>query len=503
MTGHTILEVKNIYKSFGVVHALTDVSITLRAGEIHCVVGENGAGKSTLMNLIMGIYLPESGGISVEGEKVHFSNPIDAIKKGMSIVHQEIVNCPDITVAENIFMSEIISSKRAFVNYRTLNHRANDLLKNFGECGESINPAEKIKNLSISEQQIVEIVKALSNNAKVLIFDEPTSSLTEPEVEKLFKIISQLKSKGIGILYISHRMDEVFRLSDRITVLRDGCLIDTFQTNEVNKDMIVNKMIGRNLGDYCPPKSKHIGEPIMEVISFANGQTFNNISFLLRKHEILGFYGLIGAGRSELMKAVVGLEKAKSGSMTINGEVRKFKNYKQALSNGVVYLTEDRKIEGLFLRMDVQKNLTLMNLEAVSGPVFVNQKLERKEAKKYCDMMSIKCSGLEQIVGTLSGGNMQKILVAKALSIDPKIIIFDEPTRGIDVGSKAEIYRILRNLADKGIGIIVISSDLPEIIGLCDRIVVMYEGQISGEVTGEDMNEQLIIRHTSGLMREV
>lgn len=496
MAGNTILEVKNISKRFGAVRALTDVSMALREGEILCIVGENGAGKSTLMNVITGIHIPEEGEIFVRDEKVVLSGPIDAIERGIGIVHQEMVNCPDITVAENIFMSSIVSSKKAFVNYKEMNQRAAKLLENFGE---NISPRTKMGALKMSEQQIAEIVKALSTDARILIFDEPTSSLTEDEVRKLFAVINTLRSQGIAVMYITHRMNEVFELSDRIMVLRDGFHIGTYETADVDRDFIVNKMIGRQLVDYCPPKSNRTGEAIFEAYDFSDDRYFHEISFSLNKYEILGFSGLIGAGRSELMQAIVGLGKSKSGVIAMDGKPHQFKAYRQALDQGIVYLTEDRKREGLFLRMDVMKNLSLMNLRTISGRFFVKRSAELTEAEKYREEMDVKCSGLDQLVGTLSGGNQQKILIAKALSIKPRLIIFDEPTRGIDVGSKAEIYKTMRNLANEGIGIIVVSSDLPEIVSLCDRVCVMYEGRMSGEVSGGDVNEQRIIKLASGI----
>lgn len=499
MIGKEILAVKGIKKSFGPVQALKNVSLTLHEGEIISVVGENGAGKSTLMNVITGIHKPDAGEITLEGETAEFHSPMDAIKKGICIVHQEMSNCPDITVAENIFMSRVVGEKKFFVDFKSLNKEAKTLLKPFGS---RITPTMKMSELSISEQQIVEIAAALSQNPKVIIFDEPTSSLTDEEVQKLFEIIFELQEKKIGILYISHRMDEVFKLSDKVVVLRDGSYVDERPIEEVTNEWVVNQMIGYTLDDYYPAKAEHIGEPIFKVKDFCQDKVFEHISFELREKEILGFSGLVGAGRSEVMKAIVGLTKAQSGELEVKGQKESLKKYSQALKKGIVYLTEDRKTEGLFLRMNVQKNLSLLNLNKISGKLFVNKEKEISEADKYREMMKVRCSGLKQIVGTLSGGNQQKIMIANALSIDPQIIILDEPTRGIDVGAKAEIYKVLRELANSGVGIIVISSELPEIIGLCDRVCVMYEGKMCGELTGEDMTERNIMRLASNLAEE-
>jgi ribose transport system ATP-binding protein len=496
MIGEEKLSVSGISKSFGKVKALSGVHITLHAGEVMAVVGENGAGKTTLMNVITGIHQPDTGEIFIEGKKVVIQGPLDALKQGISIVHQEMVNCPNITVAENIFMTDIVASRGTFVSFRELNRKAAKALEDFDT---RITPRTKMSRLSVSEQQIVEIAKALSIRAKVLIFDEPTASLTEDEVRKLFGIIAGLKGRGVGILYISHRMDEIFELSDRITVLRDGLLIDTVETRAVDKPAVISRMIGRTLSEYCPPKSALSGAPLLEVRHFDRPGVFHDISFVLNRHEILGFSGLIGAGRSELMKSVVGIDPFKSGEVHFNGQRLHLRRYAQALENGIVYLTEDRKDAGLFLRMDLMMNLTLLNLREISGRVFVKKKEQTREAQRYCDAMNIRYASLQQKVGMLSGGNQQKIMIGKALSIKPKLIIFDEPTRGIDVGSKAEIYRTLRTLANEGVGVIVISSELPEIVGLCDRVCVLYEGRLCGEVKNTDINERTIIHMASGL----
>ncbi len=492
-----LLSLSGIKKSFGAVKALSGVGLHLDAGELVSVVGENGAGKSTLMNIITGIVKPDDGQICLNGKEIIMNSPLDALAAGISIVHQEMVNCPDITVAENIFMSSIVGSKKSFISYKDINRRATELLANFDG---QINPQAKMRNLSVSEQQVVEITKALSINAKIIIFDEPTSSLTEDEVKRLFEIIKMLQKDGIGILYISHRMSEIFELSNRVVILRDGTHVDTLPIEGLNEEIIVSKMTGRMLGDYCPPKAQNIGEPIFEAVGYS-GDGFDNVSFELREKEILGFAGLIGAGRSEVMKAIVSLMPSVRGNIKLKGKDFRFKKYSQALKQGIVYLTEDRKTEGLFLPMDILKNMSLLNLNLISGRFLVKTDLQQSEAAKYSKHMNVKASGLEQIVGTLSGGNQQKVLIGNALSINPQIIIFDEPTRGIDVGAKQEIYRHLRNMAETGVGIIVVSSDLPEIIGLCDRVCIMYEGKLCGEVTGSDINEEHILQIASGINR--
>ena len=495
MGGVELLRVNGASKAFGPVQALSEVGLVLHEGELLSVIGENGAGKSTLMNVITGIYMPDQGEIYVKGERVTILNPLDALKFGIAIVHQEMVNCPHITAAENIFLSSIVASGNLFINYKKLNKQAESLLSNFDNY---IDPRKKMADLTVSEQQVVEIVKALSTDAKIIIFDEPTSSLTEDEVKRLFQIIRKLQKDGIGIIYITHRMSEIFELSTRVMVMRDGLLVDTMDIADATQDILVAKMTGRAMEEYAPPKATALGEVIFEATDYT-GAMFRNIAFHLNKYEILGFSGLIGAGRSELMKAIVGLLQSKSGNLVIEGKTYRFTSYTEALAQGLVYLTEDRKSEGLFLNMNIKQNMSILNINKISGRFFMNSKLEYSEAEKYSGDMNVRATGLSQRVGTLSGGNQQKVLIGSALSVSPKIIILDEPTRGIDVGAKSEIYRHLRRLANSGIGVIIVSSDLPEIISLCDRVCIMYKGNLCGEVVGNDINEQRILHIASGL----
>jgi ribose transport system ATP-binding protein len=495
MSGRELLRINSASKSFGPVQALSNVSLVLYEGELLSIVGENGAGKSTLMNIVTGIHMPDSGDVFVHGQKINMTGPLDALKAGIAIVHQEMVNCPHITAAENIFMSNIVASPGILVHYAEMNRRAEALLANFDS---PIDPRKKMGDLSVSEQQVLEIVKALSADAKVIIFDEPTSSLTEDEVKRLFEIVRKLQKDGIGIIYISHRMSEIFELSSRVMIMRDGMLVDTMDIADVTQDILVTKMTGRTIEEYAPPKTVSTGEIIFEVFNYS-GTMFHGISFYLRKYEILGFSGLIGAGRSELLKALAGLLESDSGSVKLDGKTLRFAKYAEALKQGIVYLTEDRKTEGLFLKMNIMRNMSILNINKISGRILINRKLEYSESEKYYREMNVRAFGLDQTVGTLSGGNQQKVLIGNALSVDPKIIILDEPTRGIDVGAKSEIYRHLRKLANSGVGVIIISSDLPEIMSLCDRVCIMYEGNLCGEVSGSDINEQRILQIASGL----
>lgn len=498
MTGEFVLEVKGIEKSFGATKALRGVDFNLKKGEVHAIVGENGAGKSTLMNIIDGVFTPDAGEIFIEGTKVEIRNPHDAQAYGIGFVHQEIALCPHVTVAENIFMCEINNSRKATVNYKKLYERAEEILRPLG----NIDPKKIVSELSISNQQVVEIAKALSMNCKILIFDEPTAALTESETEALFKIMRELKEKGIGIIYISHRMAEVFTQCDRVTILRDGTYIDTKTIQETDSKSVVNMMVGREVSDLYPPKrdsEAKSDEIVFEIKDFSDGKRFNNISFQLKEGEILGLAGLVGAGRSEVSQAVCGLNPKLTGDVYYKGQKIKINSPKDSIDNGIVYLTEDRKSLGLFLDLSIKWNISTMDLSNVSRNGLIISKLESDQGNRFARELGIKCASIEKNASSLSGGNQQKILLARLLTVRPKIVFMDEPTRGIDVGAKYEIHRLIRQLANLGTGIVMISSELPEVIGMCDRVVVMHEGSISGEVSSEEINEKQIIQLASGI----
>jgi len=495
MSEDIVLEVRDITKKFPGIRALSHFSLALRRGEIQGIVGENGAGKSTLMNIISGNMRANEGSILLEGEEVSFENSRDSQNCGISIVHQELMNCPDVSVAENIFINNIDNDKSFFMNYKEMYKKASELL---GVFQVSIDPKQKMKNLKVSDQQIVEIVKAISNNSKIVIFDEPTASLTELESEQLFKIIKDLKNHGITMLYISHRMEEIFQNCDRVTILKDGLLVDTLEVKSADRDTVINKMVGRNLRDFYPQKNEKIGEIFFEVKDFTRGRKFQDISFTLKKGEILGVAGLVGSGRTEIARAICGVDEKESGSVYLNEEEIVINNYSDALKYGIVYLTEDRKSEGLLLKMSIMHNISILDLEKVSQKLFMSTVKEKEQAERLSSEMGIRSTGIKQMVGTLSGGNQQKVLIAKSLSIEPKIVFMDEPTRGVDVGAKVEIYNKLRELANNGIGIIMISSDLPEVIGMCDRVIVVHEGRISGELNRSEITETSIVQKASG-----
>lgn len=495
MNGEIVLEVKGIKKSFDATQALRGVEFSLKSGEIHALVGENGAGKSTLMNIIDGVFPPDAGEIFVDGKYVQIKNPHEAQKLGIGFVHQEIALCPHVTVAENILMSAVNNSKKVTVNYKELYEKAAKILKPLAD----IDPKKTVSELSVSNQQVVEIAKALSMNCKILIFDEPTSALTENETAALFRIMRELKQRGIGIIYISHRMAEVFGECDRVSILRDGNYIGTYNVKETDSKTVVSKMVGREITDMYPSKSKKTAEIILEVKDFSDQERFYDISFQLKEGEILGLAGLVGAGRSEVAQAICGLRPKVKGEVYYRNRKLNINSPVDAIENGIVYLTEDRKSYGVFLELDIKKNISAMKISNISHYGLIKNKLEDEQGSNFVKTLGIKCSSITQNASSLSGGNQQKVLIAKLLTVKPTIVFMDEPTRGIDVGAKSEIHKLLRELANQGTGIVMISSELPEVIGMCDRVVVMHEGRMSGEVSSNELNEKRIIQLASGL----
>jgi ribose transport system ATP-binding protein len=497
MTQETILNISKISKSFGATKALTEVDFELRVGEIHALAGENGAGKSTLMNIIDGIHQPDSGDIYINGDKVKIPSPAEAQKMGIGFVHQEIALCPDISVAENIFMAQTNASTSFFMNYADLHIRAREAFAKLSP----IDPATLVKDLSISNQQLVEIAKALTLDCSILILDEPTAALTEKEAQVLFGIIRSLADSGISIIYISHRMAEIFDNCDRVTVFRDGEHVVTQNVADVTPEDVVNSMVGRVINQLYPPKhtAKDENQAIILKAEILSEKTrFRNVSFELHAGEILGFAGLIGAGRSEIAKGICGLEGDVEGQLWLEGQQLNIKSYQDSINQGIVYLSEDRKGDGLFLELSIASNISALSIEQVSSSLgFIDSTQELGQARTLGDRLNLKRGHITHPVSSLSGGNQQKVALAKMLSVEPRLIFLDEPTRGVDVGAKSEIHRILRNLASDGVGIIVISSELPELIGLCDRVLVIREGEISGEVSGDDMTEETIMHLAS------
>ncbi len=490
-----ILKVENITKTFPGTRALSSVGMEVGKGEVHALVGENGAGKSTLMNIISGVLMPDQGSIDFMGKPVKFSSPKEAQDAGIGFVHQELALCPHISVAENIFMGRCETGVLGIIKRRKL---YSDTEKQLEMFRSEIRPDVKAGSLNVAQQQIVEIAKSLSLNCRLLILDEPTSSLSESETAILFDIIRDLKKKGISVLYISHRIAEIFEVCDRVTVLRDGHYINTFSVAETTPTKVVESMVGREISNLYPDKSAEAGDTLLEVKGLSQPGVFSDISFKLKKGEILGFSGLIGSGRTEVARAVCGIDDYKSGEIWVNGFRTHFKDYSQAISSGLCYLTEDRKQQGLFLNLSVKNNINAAMVDRLKGRLIIDRKKETGNADDQVKELNIKVSSIAQRIDSLSGGNQQKTMIAKWLSIKPRIIFMDEPTRGIDVGAKAEIHNILRELSNMGIGVIIISSELPEIIGMCDRVMVMHDGEIKGEVKGEEITEKKIIMLASG-----
>ncbi|WP_338720702.1 sugar ABC transporter ATP-binding protein [Devosia sp. XK-2] len=491
-----ILRVSKLSKAFGAIQALRDASFELRRGEIHALAGENGAGKSTLMNIINGILQPDSGEIRIDDQAVRIASPAAAQRLGIGQVHQEIALCPDVSVAENIFMASTNVSRAPLVDYASLRRRARDILSELGD----IDPSALVAGLSISQQQLVEIAKALTLDCRILILDEPTAALTEREAQALFAIMHRLAARGIAIIYISHRMAEIFDHCDRVSVFRDGQYIVTHHVAETTPTQVVNAMVGREIDARYPAKAVGTptdGEVILQVDGLSSPGRFQDVSFTLHHGEILGLGGLIGAGRSEIVKGICRIDPHATGDVRLNGNVLPLRRYQQSIDAGMVYLSEDRKGDGLFLDLPIQANVSALKLEQISRAGLIDSRREATLARELGRRLNLRYGSLSHPVSSLSGGNQQKVAIAKLLSVNPKVIFLDEPTRGVDVGAKLEIHRILRDLANSGVGIVVISSELPELIGCCDRILVVREGRVNGEVAGETMTEQRIMHLAS------
>jgi ribose transport system ATP-binding protein len=502
MIDDVLLRVRGLSKSFGAVHALRDVSFELRRGEIHAVAGENGAGKSTLMNIIDGILQPDAGTIEIDGTAVRIASPTVAQKLGIGFLHQEIALCPDVSIAENIFMATTNSSRNLLMNYKDLTDKARRM---FGRLS-AIDPAVLVRDLSISEQQLVEIAKALTLDCRILILDEPTASLTETEAQVLFGIMHRLSTRGISQIYISHRIVEIFDHCDRVSVFRDGRSILTRAIAEITPSEVVNAMVGRVLDKLYPDKQtaeERSDEVILSVRNLRERRRFRNISFDLHKGEILGIAGLIGAGRSEIVKGICGLEGEVSGEVLLDGAPLASRSYRDSVRAGLVYLSEDRKGDGVFLDLPIAANVSALRVEQVASRLgLIDPRREARQARDLGARLNLKCGSVADPASSLSGGNQQKVALAKMLSVRPRLIFLDEPTRGVDVGAKSEIHRILRQLARDGVGIVVISSEMPELIGLCDRLIVVHEGELMGEVPAERMTEQAVMHLASGLRSE-
>ena len=483
-----ILKMQHISKAYGGIKALDDVELTVEKGEVLCLLGENGAGKSTLMKILSGVVRADEGEIWLEGKKLDIKDPNVAHQLGISIVHQELVQFPDMTIMENIYMGRY-PKKNGLVDFKELRRRTEELMD---RLNIHFNPMEYIRNLSVAQRQLVEIMKALSFDSKIIVFDEPTSSLTTEETAILFRIIRDLKENGISQIYISHRLEDIFAIGDRVTVLRDGQNSGGGMVKDLDSDQIIALMVGRNLDNQFPKEPTEIGDVILKVEHITNDRV-KDASFELRKGEVLGFGGLVGAGRTELMRAIMGLDRC-TGKIFKNGQEIENKTPTDAIKNGFALVPEDRKDQGLVLILSILQNIEMSSLKKLSSGGFMNKGEELKCADEYMNVLHIKAAGYNQPAGALSGGNQQKVVLAKCLATKPEILIMDEPTRGIDVGSKAEIYQIINDLAKQGVAVIMVSSELPELLNISDRIIVMSEGKITGELMANEAGEESVMK---------
>lgn len=494
------IEMRGIDKAFGGNAVLKNAGFLLDDGEIHALMGENGAGKSTLMKILTGVYTRDAGKIIVDGQEVCYKNAQEAEKAGIVFIHQELNVLFDLTVEENMFLGKEIKNAFGVCDRKAMRRKVQEILE---RLGVSIDPGRRMSELSVGQQQMIEIAKALMVDAKVLIMDEPTAALTQSETEVLFQVVKALREKGVSIVYISHRMEEIFELCDRITVLRDGSYIDTKKICDTDMNDVVKMMIGREIGERYPERHISIGDVALRVENLNCPGVFKNVSFEVRAGEVLGVSGLMGAGRTEIMQAIFGNMPSVTGKIYLNGKEIKNKNPQQAMENGIGFITEDRKVEGLMLEESIMKNISLANLGRISSGGVLRSKTEQELVKKGIQELHIKCFGPQHECGNLSGGNQQKVVFAKWIYTNPKVLILDEPTRGVDIGAKKEIYNIINELAVKGVAVIMVSSELPEVLGMSDRVMVVREGVVSGTLNKEEANqENVMILATGGNLNE-
>lgn len=491
------VELLDIKKAFGGVQALKNGRLQVKPGEIHGLVGENGAGKSTLIKVLSGAHRLDAGQILLDGQAVNIHSPKDSIEKGVAVIYQEFMLAPHLTVAENIFIDHL-TQKKGIINWRSLSKEARTLLDALGFG--TIKPTTLVGDIPVAHQQVVEICKALSRDAKILVLDEPTAVLTFAEIEKLFILLNQLKNDGVSIIYISHRLEEIFTLCDRVTIMKDGEYMDTVLTSEIDKEGLVSKMIGRSMTEMFPKREAVIGDVVFEAKNVCAGKMVNDVSFKLRSGEVLGFAGLVGAGRTETMRAIFGADVMEKGEIIYYGKKTRFKSPKQAVKNGFGLLPEDRKKQGVLLEQSIRVNATLAAIHKGKNKLGIfDARKEKTFVKDVLAQLSTKYNSTEDNAASLSGGNQQKVALSKWLAADCKVIVLDEPTRGVDVGAKVEIYRNINDLAAKGVSIIMISSEMPELIGMCDRVMVMRFGGVVGELQKDELNESNLIALEMGV----
>lgn len=489
------IEMRGIDKLFGSNQVLKQAGFTLESGEVHALMGENGAGKSTLMKILTGVYNKDAGTVLVDGKEVNYKNPQEAEKAGIVFIYQELNVMFDLTVEENLFMGKEIHGKFGICDKKAMQKKAQEALN---ILGVNISPKTVMAELSVGQQQMVEICKALMADAKVIIMDEPTAALTQSETVALFKVIESLRKKGVSMVYISHRMEEIFELCDRITVLRDGSYIGVKNIPETNMNEIVKMMIGREIGERYPSRNVKIGKEVLKVKELTRKGTFHDVNFSVRAGEVLGVSGLMGAGRTEIMQAIFGNLSYESGTIEIDGKEVKISNPRQAMEHGIGFITEDRKTEGLMLDKSIRENISLCNLRRISKSSVISREAEKNMVAEAIKDLHIKCFGSYHECNNLSGGNQQKVVLAKWILTNPKILILDEPTRGVDIGAKKEIYSIINKLAAQGVAIIMVSSELSEVLGMSDNIMVVREGEVRGIISYEEANQERVMTLATG-----
>jgi rhamnose transport system ATP-binding protein len=489
------IELRDVSKSFGGVRALRGAHLALAAGEVHALVGENGAGKSTLVRIIGGVHRPDEGTVHIAGDEVHLHGPGDARDRGVAIIYQEPQLFGDLDVAENIFMGRQPRDGLRRIDWKTMYREVDELL---GSLGVSLTGRTPVEGLSVADQQLVEIAKALSLNARVVVMDEPTAALSSREVERLFGITRDLRDRGVAVLFISHRLEEVFELADTVTVLRDGGHVITASAAELDAPALIRHMVGRELGELFPKEVSVIGTPLLEVRGLTREGVFRDVTFSLRRGEILGFAGLVGAGRSEVARAIFGIDPLDGGEILIDARPVRITSPATAVRAGLAFVPEDRQHQGLVLEMAIEHNATLPFLRRLTRFGMVNRRREREVAADYAKRLQLKAASLQLPVRALSGGNQQKVVIGKWLATDPAVLILDEPTRGIDIGTKAEVHRIVSGLAAQGLAILLISSELPEVLAMADRVVVMHEGRITGEFDRSEADQETIMHAATG-----
>lgn len=491
------VEMTGINKSFSGVHVLKDVHLNVRKGEVHALMGENGAGKSTLIKILSGVYSRDSGTVKVKGEEVAFANPKDAEERGINIIHQELNIIPHLTVTQNMFLGkELTYGKFGFLNKKAMKEATLESLKELGVT--NINPEEPAGNLSVGQQQMIEIARALATKSELIIMDEPTAALTDREIEILFQVVNSLRERGVSIIYVSHRMEEIFQICDRITVLRDGEYIGTENIKDTSFDEVVRMMVGRELGERFPTRSSEIGEVIFEVEDLEIKNLFEKVNFEVRAGEILGIAGLMGAGRTEIMETIFGYRKKSKGTVKLNGKELVIKHPLDAIKAGLAFITEDRKDKGLVINASIRENIALTNINSISSKGVISKTRETELVNKLMKKLHVRAAGMNQEVKRLSGGNQQKVVIAKWIGINPKVLLLDEPTRGVDIGAKKEIYSIMNELSENGVAIIMVSSELPEVLGVSDRIMVIHEGKVTGVLNREEADQEKIMVAATG-----